>query len=509
MMMKRLIWLLACAGLLVSMLVPAAEPEPAERPPAVDDAFYPGDAKLLEGAIRAYLDDAAPPRAGRPVGLVAPHAGYVYSGQIAADAYRQVIDHDYDVVVILGVNHTTRGFNGVSVHQGLGYRTPLGLAEIDRELAAKLVAADEAFTFEPAVHRTEHSVEVQVPFVQIAIPGVKILPVVVGRPDPALCKRLGLALAQVLSDRRPLIVASTDLSHYPAYDDAVAADNATLEAIATLDAERVRATIRRQLREGRPGLGTCACGEGPLLAALEVARALGAERGCVISYANSGDSPVGDRGRVVGYGAVALTAARCKGKPVMPGPRGPVPEQSLSATDRQRLLAFARSSIERFLTTGTAPLARDLPLALWRRQGVFVTLRKAGQLRGCVGRQVSEMPLGQLVGAMALQAAFRDRRFTPLRLDELDDVRIEISLLTPLEKIRSAEEIVPGRDGVWMYKGDRSAVFLPHVATEQGWDREQLLDRLCLKAGLPEGSWREGADLYTFRAVVFSESGHG
>ncbi len=473
------------------------------------DRFYPGDAGKLEAAVRAYLDDAVRPRAGRPVGLVVPHAGYIYSGQIAADAYRQVMDHEYDVVVILGTNHTSAGFRGVSVHQGRGYRTPLGLAQIDRELAAELVALDEAFTFKPVVHRMEHSVEVQVPFVQIALPDVKILPAVVGQPDLALCRRLGQALARVLRDRRPLIVASADLSHYPGYDDAVAVDRATLGAIATLDAERVQATIRRQMRQGRPGLDTCACGEAPVLAALEAARALGASRGCVISYANSGDAAVGNRGRVVGYGAVALTAAECKGQPVTPGSRRASPGSPLGAADKKALLQFARNTIHSYLTTDTAPLARDLPPALWRRQGVFVTLHKAGRMRGCIGRSVSDIPLGQLVGAMALKAAFEDRRFPPLQLDELEKIEIEISLLTPLEKVQGAEEIVPGRDGVWMFKGDRSAVYLPHVATDQGWDRVQLLDHLCLKAGLPVGSWRKDADLYTFRAEVISESAPG
>jgi AmmeMemoRadiSam system protein B len=238
-----------CALLLVCCAAPAAAPEPAERPPAVAGRFYPGATDALGGAVRAYLEDAVEPRAGRPVGIIAPHAGYIYSGQIDADAYRQVMDQDYDVVVLLGTNHTTAGFRGVSVYQGAGYRTPLGLAEIDRDLAARLVAMDDSFTFDPEVHRAEHSIEVQVPFVQVALPGVKILPAVVGTPDPALCRRFGKALAELLRDRRPLIVASSDLSHYPGYADAVAADRATLDAIATLNPEVVRATIQRQIRE--------------------------------------------------------------------------------------------------------------------------------------------------------------------------------------------------------------------------------------------------------------------
>jgi AmmeMemoRadiSam system protein A/AmmeMemoRadiSam system protein B len=418
-----------------------------------------------------------------------------------------VTDQEYDVVVLLGANHTTGDFRAVSVHQGSGYRTPLGLAEIDRDLAARLVAMDDAFTFDPRVHRAEHSIEVQVPFVQVALPGVKILPAVVGTPDPSLCKRFGKALAEVLRDRRPLIVASSDLSHYPGYADAVAVDRVTLDAIATLSPDVVRATIQRQMVEGRPGLRTCACGEAPVLAALEAARGLGAKRGCVVSYANSGDSPVGDRGSVVGYGAVALTASECKGETVVPGHRGSLTGNApLGPDDKATLLEFARRNIERFLHTETAPLARDLPPALWREQGAFVTLKIDGKLRGCMGIAGEKLPLGLVVGAVALMAAFEDRRFPPLSVEEYEQVEIEISLLTPMEKVGGPAEIVPGRDGVWMRKGDRSAIFLPQVARERGWGRDQMLDKLCLKAGLPEGAWRDGIELYTFRAEILNES---
>jgi AmmeMemoRadiSam system protein B/AmmeMemoRadiSam system protein A len=499
------------ALLLVPTLLRAEEPPRAgERAPAVAGRFYPLAAEKLEGAVRAYLADAVAPRSGRPLGLVAPHAGFIFSGQIAADAYRQAMNHDYDLVVILGVNHTLSGFGDVSVHQGSGYRTPLGLAEIDGELAARLVAADESFVFEPAVHRSEHSVEVQVPFVQVVFPGLKILPIVVGRPDPELCRRLGRALAELLRERRALIVASSDFSHYPAYEDAVAADRATLEAVARLDPAGLRATMQQELDRHRPGLGTCACGEAPLLAAMEALRALRAKRGCVISYANSGDTAVPDRGRVVGYGAVAFVAQACKGEPILPTPRGhESPGTSLNEADRQTLLRFARASIRRFLETGTAPLARDLPPGLERLQGAFVTLRKAGELRGCMGHRQTDTPVGQVVGSVALKAAFADPRFPPLETDEFDDVEIEISLLTPLEEVKRAEEIVIGRDGVFLRKGDRGAIYLPHVATQEGWNRVQMLDRLCQKGGLPAGCWRHGAELHTFRAEVFSEGDSG
>jgi AmmeMemoRadiSam system protein B/AmmeMemoRadiSam system protein A len=508
--------LLACACLFVTSLACATPPVEAEgarvRPPAVAGQFYPADAKKLEAAVKAFLADAAEPSPARPLALVAPHAGYIYSGQIAADAYRQAMGHAYDLVVILGANHTAPAFDGVSVYDGSGYRTPLGVAELDREIAAKLIAADPAFSFRPSVHAREHSVEVHVPFVQVAFPEAKIVTAIVGRPGLDLCTRFGSKLVDAVKDRRALIVASSDLSHYPEYGGAVTADLATLEAVSWLDPKKLQASIRERMRSGTPGLSTCACGEAPLLAAMEAARRLGANHGRIVSYANSGDTSVGDRSRVVGYGA-AVFSTREEGPddaPVdrTPGwrPRASRHEGALSTDAQRELLAFARESIRRYIETGTAPLARPVAPALWREQGVFVTLKKQGELRGCVGRWDADRPLAQVVGAMALQAAFNDRRFRPLEAEELEQVEIQISLLSPLKLVERPDAVVIGRDGVLLKKQERGALFLPEVAVEQSWDHEQLMTRLCQKAGLPADAWREGAELYTFRTVVLHES---
>lgn len=477
-----------------------------ERGPAVAGRFYPSEPDKLKAAVRDFLDDAVESRDERPGILLLPHAGYIFSGQIAADGFSQAAGHDYDVVVILGTNHTHPTFSGVSVWPGGAYRTPLGAARIDGDLAAALTAADEEFTFEREVHTREHSVEVQVPFVQVVFPGVKIVTAVIGSPDPELCRRFGRALAGTLGDRRALVVASSDLSHYPGYDDAVEADRAVLKAIAGLDPQQVLRAVRRQLSLGRPGLDTCACGLGPILTALEAARAMELDSARIVSYANSGDTAVGDRSRVVGYGAVAISKSGGN-DPAGPEGAGPPPEAApLQPEDKKALLGFARETIHRYLTTGTAPLARGFSPQTRRMQGAYVTLTRQGALRGCTGFRNPIMPLDQAVGAAALRAAFKDRRFRPLELEELEQVDIEISVLTPLEEVRSPQEIVPGRDGVYMIREDHAAIFLPKVATQQGWDREELLDRLCLKAGLPRGSWREGARLFTFRAEVFGES---
>jgi len=507
--MKRLgIALLALCGVACRQDASVAGKGPADgvREPAMAGKFYPADPRALRLAVENYLRDAVPGKVGLPVAIVAPHAGYIYSGQIAADAWRQAQGAEYDLVVVLGTNHTAPEFRGVAIHPGTGFRTPLGVAEIDRSAAEALIAADPDCVFNADVHAREHSVEVQLPFAQVLFPKAKILPAVVGSPDPALCERLGKALGKALGGRKGIVVASTDLSHYPSAADAGDVDRRVLAAVAGFDPAAVRAAIGREMSRGVRGLGTCACGEAPVLAAMAAAKALGATRGVAVSYAHSGETSIGEPDRVVGYGAVAFAAGPGDADTAaLRAPAGQSPEGPLDAADKRALLAFARETIRRFLDTGTVPLARGLPERTRRPQGTFVTLKRGEELRGCIGRILPEGPLGRTVGAMALQAAFNDPRFPPVSPEELPGLSVEISALTPVKPVAGANDVVVGRDGVLLAKGGRTAVFLPQVATEQGWGRDEMLGQLCRKAGLPAGCWKEGASLSVFQAEVFGE----
>ncbi len=468
------------------------------RPAVVAGKFYSESPEILKAAIKGFLEDAEPVSAPKPLALILPHAGYIYSGQIAADGYNQARGGSYETVVILGTNHTSPHFSKIALYPGDGFATPLGIARVDRPIVEALMAASPDCVLTSSPHQNEHSVEVQVPFIQVVFPQAKIVPVIIGAPDARLCERFGQTLGKILEGKNALIVASSDLSHYPSHADAVAVDLPILTAIATLDPQRVQETIRAQMHKGIANLHTGACGEGPILTAM------GAKGGKVVSYANSGDIAIGDRSRVVGYGAVALTAAATqpasKVKPVSPT------ADELSRADKKALLGLARKTITRYLTTETVPLARGFSPAAQELRGVFVTLKKFGNLRGCIGRLIPEAPLAQLVGAMAIQSALNDQRFRPVTITEMQDIEIELSVLTPMKTIPRVEDIVVGRDGVLLQKGRAGAVFLPQVATEQGWSREEMLDQLCLKAGLPKGSWRTGAEFQTFQAIVFHES---
>ena len=232
----------------------------AVRAPAVAGQYYPANAAQLKLAIQAYLESAVPARTERPIALVVPHAGYVYSAQIAADAFRQAAGHRYDLVVILAANHSAAGFNRISVYSGAGYRTPLGIAESDRAAAEALAREDSDCVLDQAAQANEHSVEVQVPFIQVLFPQAKIIPVIVGEADAAQAGRFAAALAKVLAGRRALVVASSDLSHYPSAGNAEVVDRRTLEAIASLDLASLSAAIRAQEARRIPNLSTCACG---------------------------------------------------------------------------------------------------------------------------------------------------------------------------------------------------------------------------------------------------------
>jgi len=474
------------------------------RLPVVAGKFYPEAAVTLKSAINRFMQNAAPAQAQTPLAIVVPHAGYIYSGQICADGYNQVRGGAYEVVVVFGTNHTAPDLRKIAIYPGAGFRTPLGTVPVDEKIVAALLAASSDCKADKTPHVREHSIEVQIPFIQVLFPQAKIVPAIVGVADIGLCTRFGAVLAKALKGSRALVVASSDLSHYPSAADAETVDRGTLAAIASLDPTALRDTIEAQMARRIRGLDTCACGEAPIMAAMEAAKALGATGGMVVSYAHSGDIPIGERERVVGYGAVVFSSGLNKAKAAaeMSAAAG----QTLSPTDKKALLAFARETISGYLTTQMVPLPRGFAPAALQPCGVFVTLKKQGKLRGCIGRMTPDRPLANLVGAMALQAAFEDPRFGPVTLKELPDLEIEISVLTPMQPVAGPEAIVVGRDGVLLKKGGRSAVFLPQVAPEQGWEREEMLDHLAMKAGLPAGAWKEGSQFSTFQALVFGEA---
>jgi AmmeMemoRadiSam system protein B/AmmeMemoRadiSam system protein A len=460
------------------------------RPAAFAGTWYPGDPDDIRSTVDNFLA-ATKLIDGAPVALIVPHAGYAYSGQVAAAGFKQLAQGTYDVAVIIGADHAEPISDPIAVYPDGGFETPLGVVPVDTDLAQALIAADSRIKADPAAHAGEHVVEIELPFLQRVCPGCRIVPVLIGTDDPATVAALGDTLAKVLPGRRAVMIASSDLSHYPAYADAVTVDRDTLNAIETGDPAAVRSTIASSMARGTGGLATCACGESAVLAVMQAAKQLGADTVSVLRYANSGDVAGADRNQVVGYGAVMFW-------------RSELPQ--LSAEQRTALLAAARAAIAEHLKTDQIPEASVSDPILNRPAGAFVTLTEKGELRGCIGHMTADAPLVRTIQEMAVAAAESDPRFPSLTPEELDKVKLEISILSPVHSVTDLNAIRVGADGLMIVKYGARGVFLPQVPVQEGWDRDAYLENLCLKAGLERGCWKENASLYSFTAIVFGEN---
>lgn len=449
--------------------------------------FYDAERSRLETQVDGFIaaHEAAAPTPGRVIGLIAPHAGYVYSGRTAGAAYARVKGGDYETVVVIGPSHQV-GFSGCSVWPEGRFETPLGALEVDRELAGKLSAVS-GFKFSREAFEKEHSVEVQLPFIQRALPSAKIVPVVMGFQTRSTIRRLASALEKACRDRKVLVVASTDLSHYLPKRQAEEVDAGTIKLVKSLDTE----SIIRAAEAGENFM----CGAGPVASVLLYASGVRGRRVEILERSDSSASG----GPVVGYLAAVVLAEN--------GREEKADNEAFNLTPQEKtaLLKLARSAIEQFLATGRIIADNTGLEALRTPRGAFVTLEKNGDLRGCIGFTQPVGPLGETVINAAVYAAVRDPRFPPVRREELAALRIEVSVLTPLKEITDTKMVKVGRHGLLISKNGRSGLLLPQVAAENGWDRLTFLEQTCLKAGLDPNDWRRGARIYVFEAVVFGE----
>ena len=464
------------------------------RKSVIAGTWYPGDPATLTGDIRNYLNKVPAQTVGGPVvGLVSPHAGYVYSGQIAAHGYRLIEGQRYDAVVVIGPSHRAL-FHGASVWASGGFETPLGIVPVDRELAGAILEVDPVLNSDRKPHAAEHSVEIQLPFLQVVLGSFSFVPIVMGTQDYRTCEVVAEAIFRAAKGKNVLVVGSSDLSHFHTYEQAKRLD----QVVVDLMQKRDYRGLCRELEDG-----TCeACGGGPMVTAMLCAEKAGARGVKVLQYANSGDV-TGDRRQVVGY----LSAAFFKENPGEKGIEKKKVGADMGLTDdeKQALLRIARASIEAELEGKKPPATKRLGI-LEEKRGAFVSLKKRGHLRGCIGFIEAKTPLAKTVEEMSIAAAVRDPRFPPLRKGELKDVQLEISVLTPLRRISDVAEIEVGTHGLYIRKGGRAGLLLPQVATEYGWDRGTFLKETCRKAGLGPDAWRDPeTEIYLFSADVFGE----
>jgi AmmeMemoRadiSam system protein B/AmmeMemoRadiSam system protein A len=504
--------LAALAASLTGGIIVSAE---SIRTPAVAGTFYPGDADALRRAIKEYLDAAPTPTiTGQTVGIIVPHAGYRYSAAVAAYGFKALAGAKADTVVIIGHNANAQGVVAL-MSDVQAFETPLGRVPVDTELVAALAKAHSGLLVHNRVHQRDHTVEVQLPFLQTVLPGCRIVPMLFGDAKPEHCRVLAEALAHTAGTRRLLIVASTDLCHYPTQRLANALDKETMAQVEKADVEALFSYLDgAERRHAEESVQTAMCASGGVGTLLAYAKARGVPAVQVLRTATSGDVPAGDSARVVGYAAalVSVTSAATVDAAAAPGQETAVtPEPkgfSLSPEVQKELLALARRRIataargDAFEYSPPEALKEDLA----QRAPVFVTLHKNGRLRGCIGMTAARGELWCAVRDMAMAAAFEDRRFTPVRTEELASITIEISVLSPLEAVTGAERIVPKQHGVVVRRQGRSGLFLPQV-WDQIPDKERFLSVLCAeKAGLAEDAWKDSAtQLLVFTVFAFEE----
>lgn len=465
------------------------------KKPNVSGTFYPSDKKELQRLIDRYLSEARIEPAERKVALiVAPHAGYVYSGPVAAYGYKFISRQKYTTVVVLAGSHYY-GFDGISIGEFDAYRTPLGDIPVDKEMASAMISKDGKFVSEPGAFEQEHSLEVEIPFIQTVLPGVKIVPVIFGQPRPETVKKFASSLNEVIGSREDvLIVVSTDLSHYHDGKTAKSMDRDVMELFRKLDAENLwKKNATRELEM---------CGFVAATAAVLYSKERGFSDVRLLHYAHSGDV-TGDNERVVGYGALAVF-----GDALETGKDALAEKKNLSLNDEQkkRLLIIARETIENFVQHKKVIEVEESDPRLKFEEGAFVTIRKKGSLRGCIGNIIGQGPLYRTVRDMAVSSCSQDPRFPPVSKEELKDIHIEISVLSKPRKA-VPEEIEMGKHGVIVSRGFQGGVFLPQVATETGWSKEEFMSQLCYqKAGLPPDCWRDPrTNIEIFTADVFEE----
>jgi hypothetical protein len=470
------------------------------RQPAVAGSFYPADSSSLTKQIEDFL--ARVPNTeinGEIVALISPHAGYMYSGEVAACAYKLLEGLEFEAVVVIAPSHRFP-FQGASVYYSGGYQIPLGLLPVHQELAERIMAQAEIIDFFPQAHSREHALEVQLPFLKMVLGDFNLVPIVMGSQDIDTCRKLAKAVADSVSGRKVLIVASSDLSHFHNYDTAVELDSLVQNRVSNFDAEGLSQDLQQRVCE--------ACGGGPMVTALMAAKLLGADQTKVLKYANSGDV-TGDNRQVVGYMAAVIYKSSSANKTEAEG--GGKEEHSkvgidmgLTPEEKQELHRIARTTIEKLTQGETPPDFSPITPTLEEKRGAFVTLKKKGQLRGCIGYIQAVKPLYTTIQEMAQAAAFKDPRFPPVTMDDVPELDIEISVLTPLKKIDKIEEIEVGRHGIYVKQGFHSGLLLPQVATENNWDRLTFLQNTCRKAGLPSNAWRtKNIEIYTFSADIF------
>ncbi len=480
------------------------------RPSYSAGQYYPADKDGLERKIERYLAKADKIEVdGEVKAIMVPHAGIDFSGQVAASSYKLLTGRKINTAVIVCNSHAEY-FPGLAVDNSDAWETPLGIVEVDQKLVAKIVDFNENIQFNGDIFRNQdQTLEVQIPFLQVVLKNnFKIAPIFFGNSYDDSYKKLAQALEKNLGPD-DIIIISTDMSHYPAYEDANRVDKKTLEIIKSGDVSLLENYIKEVEAKNIVNEQTVLCGIDGVKTIMELANLMSWDEVKILKYANSGDVDIGDKESVVGYGAMTFVGTQKQENTKAQKQESKEDVDRLDDGQKKELLKIAKETVESFVKNGKVLDFEVEDERLNWQEGAFVTLHKDGQLRGCIGQIVpSDKLLWQAVRDMAIAACSEDHRFQPVSSDELDKIDYEISVLSVPEKINDWQKIELGKHGVIVRKGARSGVFLPQVADETGWSLEEFLSQLCWqKAGLAPDCYKNDkeVELQVYTAQVFNE----
>ncbi len=416
------------------------------REPVVSGQFYPASPSELKIMIKGLVDEKAVKE--EVIGLLSPHAGYIYSGPVAAAVISKI--KFKDTFIIMGPNHTGRGKPFSIMTQGV-WKTPLGKIEIDSELGKQILAKSSHLEEDHVAHLYEHSIEVQLPFLQYFKSDIKLVPIILTCTSDAIYQEIGRELANAIKDlnKEVIIIASSDMTHYEPQESAQRKDNQAIEAMLSLDEDELLKRVQE--------LDISMCGYAPAVSLISAARELGASGAELVRYQTSGDT-TGDYSSVVGYAGIII--------------KGMSP-----------LVRLARQSVETFVEEGKPSQPEELTPEMRQRAGVFVSIHKFGELRGCIGTfQPTMNNVAEEIIANAVNSATRDPRFPPIAPEELKDLDYSVDVLTTPEPVDSQDQLDHKKYGVIVEAGFRRGLLLPDL---EGVDTVDYQIDICRqKAGI-------------------------
>jgi AmmeMemoRadiSam system protein B/AmmeMemoRadiSam system protein A len=464
------------------------------RPSALAGTWYKGSETELKDQVDNFLQKAtSEENISFPRGVIVPHAGYEYSGSVAAFGYMAIKKTHIKRVIILGTCHQTY-IEGLAVSAYTHYSTPLGKIPVDRTICDELLK-ENLFTTDEEGERKEHSIEIQLPFLQRISEEVKIIPVMVGKLKEGDYKKVAELMKRYV-DSNTIVIASSDFTHYGPNYGYIPFKEDIPENLSKLDEGAINFILKKDIDGFLNYIsanGDTICGYSPISLLISM---MGTEmKGKLLKYSTSGEI-TGDYTNSVSYASIVFMSEKQE---------DPV---KLSSEEEETLLKLARDTLKTYLSTGEKTDISNYTITerLKEERGVFVTLTKHGELRGCIGYIEGIKPLYEAVMDNAMNAALHDTRFSPVKEGELGEIEIEISVMTPLKPVKNIEEIQVGTHGLYIKNGYYRGLLLPQVATEYRWDRKTFLEQVCRKAGMNKNAWEDkNSVIYIFSAQIFHE----